>query len=90
MNIIGMIPGFIIIEPQYDGDCEHYIALSDSGVDYIKNVLSIKEYKSADDYKAQVYYNMSLEEYTKGLDDANEKAKLSRLINDSEIDELPF
>ena len=63
MKIVGILANKIIIEPQYGGDCETYVELTEKGMEELRNVFNVKQYASMEDFHADYFYGISEEEY---------------------------
>jgi hypothetical protein len=63
MKIVGILKNYIIIEPQYAGDCETYIQLTDAGMKELRYMFNVKEYISMEDFHADYFYGITEEEY---------------------------
>jgi hypothetical protein len=63
MKIVGILKDKIIIEPQYAGDCETYIQLTQKGMEELRSVFNVKEYASMEDFHADYFYGISEDEY---------------------------
>ena len=78
MKIVGILKDKIIIEPQYAGDCESYIQLTEAGMEHLRYTFNVKEYASMEDFQADYFYGISEEEYLDNIKQANELAKAQR------------
>lgn len=78
MKIVGILKDKIIIEPTYEGDCETYVQLTQTGVEEIKNTFNIKEYASMEEFQADYFYEAEyLDNIRKGMENSRQKDDLS-------------
>ena len=63
MKIVGILKDKIIIEPQYAGDCETYIQLTEKGMEELRNTYNVKQYASMEDFHADYFYGITEAEY---------------------------
>lgn len=78
MKIAGLLNNKIIIEPQYEGDCETYVELTQKGVEELRSTFNIKQYASMEDFQADYFYGISEAEYLDNIRQANELAKAQK------------
>ena len=78
MNIVGILNNSIIIEPQYGGDNETYIELTERGVKELRSRFNVKQYASMEDFQAAYFYGITEAEYLENIRKANELARAQR------------
>jgi len=78
MKIVGILKDKVIIEPQYGGDNETYIQLTEKGMEELRSVFNVKEYASMEDFHADYYYGISEEEYLENIRKSNALAQVQR------------
>lgn len=75
MKIVGILANRIIIEPQYAGDTETYIELTENGMKELRNIFNVKEYASMEDFQADYFYGISEAEYLDNIKKAMENSR---------------
>jgi hypothetical protein len=78
MKIVGILKNYIIIEPQYAGDCETYIQLTDAGMKELRYMFNVKEYISMEDFHADYFYGITEEEYIAKIKAGNHLVKTEK------------
>jgi DNA-binding PadR family transcriptional regulator len=78
MKIVGILKDKIIIEPQYGGDNETYIQLTEKGMEELRSVFNVKQYNSMEDFHADYYYGISEKEYIENIRKSNALAQVQR------------
>lgn len=78
MKIVGILGDKIIIEPQYGGDNENYIQLTEKGMEELRSVFNVKEYASMEDFHADYFYGITEHEYIARIKAGNHLAETKR------------
>ena len=78
MKIVGILNNSVIIEPQYGGDNETYIELTERGVKELRSTFNVKQYASMEDFQADYFYGITEAEYLENIRQANELARAQR------------
>lgn len=78
MKIVGILNNSLIIEPQYGGDNETYLQLTEKGMKELRDTFNVKQYASMEDFHADYFYGISEAEYLEQIKAGNHLAEIQR------------